>query len=250
MSENQTSLDHLLDGRVVLRQPKQGYRAGSDPVFLAAGTAARAGQSVLDLGCGVGAASLCLLARIPGLSVTGLELQPALAALAGENAAANGFADSFAVVQGCLAGMPDDLKRRSFDHVITNPPWYGQGTASHPPVESKRIGHMEDVLDLAGWLAEAVKRIRPRGHLTVVHRADRVGDILVALTALKMGAVRIYPLWPRAGAAATRIVVTARKDVRTPTTLSSGLVLHAESGEYTAAAQSVLRDACSLPGQE
>ncbi|HLO78590.1 MAG TPA: methyltransferase, partial [Magnetospirillum sp.] len=137
-----TTEDHFLGGRLVIRQPEDGYRAGSDPMFLAAAVPARAGDRVLDVGCGVGTASLCLLERVPGLSVVGLELQPGLAGLARANAQANGFPDSLQVVEGCLTEPPGGVPYHAFDHVITNPPWYEPGTIRPPAAESKAIGHM------------------------------------------------------------------------------------------------------------
>jgi tRNA1Val (adenine37-N6)-methyltransferase len=90
--ENQLTDDKFLCGRLRLLQPEKGYRAATDAVLLAAACPAVAGQSVLDLGCGAGAASLCLAARVPGLRLTGLEVQPEYADLARRNAARNGIA--------------------------------------------------------------------------------------------------------------------------------------------------------------
>ncbi|CAA7620548.1 tRNA1(Val) (adenine(37)-N6)-methyltransferase [Magnetospirillum sp. UT-4] len=241
-----TTTDHFLGGRLVIAQPVRGYRAGSDPLFLAAAVTAQAGETALDLGCGVGTAALALLARAAGVRATGLELQPELAALARRNAEANGLADRFRVVEGCLGTPPPELKGAAFHHVLTNPPWYEPGSVQDPEADSKRIGHVEGEVDLAAWLAAALRRVRPRGHLWVVHRADRLGDILAALAPLRVGGVRVFPLWPKAGQPATRVVVAARKDVRTPLEVLPGLVLHHADGSYTAGAESVLRGASPL----
>lgn len=240
-----TTEDHFLGGRLVIRQPVNGYRAGSDPMFLAAAVPGRAGERVLDLGCGVGTASLCLLARLPELQVVGLELQPGLAGLARANAEANGLADRFRVAEGCLTEPPADIAYHAFDHVITNPPWYEPGTIRPPAAESKAIGHMEEV-ELAQWLKQAVRFLKPKGRLFVVHRADRLGGILAGLNPLKVGEVRVFPLWPKEGKAATRVVVAARKDAKTPLEVMPGLLLHHADGTYTDKADDILRRGAGL----
>lgn len=241
-----TTEDHFLGGRVVVRQPRDGYRAGSDPMFLAAAVPGRAGERVLDLGCGVGTASLALMARLEAVRVTGLELQPELAGLARFNAERNGFAERFTVVEGCLTAPPALIRGQGFDHVITNPPWYEAGTIRVPAAESKAIGHVEGDLDLAAWLKAAVRFLKPKGRLFIIHRADRLGDILAGLKPLKVGEVRVFPLWPKPGRAATRVVVAARKDAKTPLDVLPGLMLHAEDGGYTQRADDVLRRAAPL----
>lgn len=237
--------DHFLGGRLVIRQPVNGYRAGSDPMFLAAAVPGRDGERVLDLGCGVGTASLCLLARLAGVAAVGLELQPGLAKLARANAEANGMADRFRVVEGSLIAPPEGVPYHHFDHVITNPPWYEPGTIRPPAAESKAIGHMEEV-ELAAWLKQAVRFLKPKGRLFIVHRADRLGDILAGLNPLRVGEVRVVPLWPKAGKAATRVVVAARKDAKTPLEVQPGLLLHHPDGTYTDKADDILRRGAAL----
>jgi tRNA1(Val) A37 N6-methylase TrmN6 len=238
-----TSDDRLLGGRVRLRQPLHGYRAAIDPVLLAAAVPAVEGDSVLDLGCGVGAAALCLLARLTGVRVTGLEVQPELAALARENAASNGFADRFTVVEGSLLAPPP-LVQDGYDHVMTNPPFLAEGSGTRAPVLSKATANMEEgEVDLGAWIKAAAKLLRPKGRLALIHRADRLGEVLNALGRRGLGEVRVLPLWPRAGRPAGRVIVTARKGVRTPLELLPGLVLHGEGGAYTEAAEAVLRRA-------
>src|SRR5512146_1145606 len=84
-----TSEDAVLGGRLRLRQPLKGHRVGHDAILLAAATGGNSGEHAADLGSGVGAAGLALAARVPGLKVALVEIDPALAALAAENALLN-----------------------------------------------------------------------------------------------------------------------------------------------------------------
>lgn len=238
-----TSSDHFLGGRLVLRQPRDGYRAGSDPVLLAAAVTAVAGERVLDLGCGIGTAGLCLLRRVPGLHLTGLELQPQLAGLAVANAVANGLDRQVRVVEGCLTARPQSLRGATFDHVVTNPPWYEPGTIQAPRAAGKAVGHLEGEADLADWLKAAVKYVRPKGRLWLFHRADHLGRILAGLCPLPVGEIRVVPVWPKPGRAATRVLVAARKDSKAPMEILPGLLAHRPDGAYTDQAGAILRDA-------
>jgi tRNA1(Val) A37 N6-methylase TrmN6 len=237
--------DAFLGGRIRLRQPAEGYRAAIDPVLLAAAVPAVAGERVADLGCGVATAALCLLARVPGATVAGLELQAALAALAAENAALNGCADHLAVAVGDVADPPSGYEAGSFDHVMLNPPYLEPGAARAPALELRRIATVEGAPPLEAWLARALDLLRPRGSLTVIHRADRLERLLTAL-ASGAGGLAVFPLWPRQGEEARRVLVQARKGSGGPLRLLPGMVLHETSGTYTAAAEAVLRDAAGL----
>jgi tRNA1(Val) A37 N6-methylase TrmN6 len=242
---NEISEDKVLDGRISLRQPRDGYRAAIDPVFLAAAVPAKDGESVLDLGSGVGAASLCLAARVPGCRILGLEMQAALVALARENIALNGMVGRVDAMIGRLEAPPPRLAPGSYHHVMTNPPYVEAGTGTPAPHAGKAAATREGGVDLAAWMRFAVNMLRPKGTLVAVHRADRLDDLLAALRG-KVGEIMVYPLWPKPGRAAKRVLVRGRKGVAAPMALLPGLVLHDEDGRYTAGAEAVLRHAAAL----
>jgi tRNA1(Val) A37 N6-methylase TrmN6 len=230
--------DALLDGRIRLRQPADGFRAAIDPLFLAAATPVNEGELVLDVGSGVGTASLCLAWRQPGCRVIGLEPQPELVALARDNIALNGMTGRVETIIGGVQAPPPRLAPGSFHHVMTNPPYHKGGSLS--PHAGKAMANTESELDLAAWMKACITMLRPKGTLVVVHRADRLDELLAALRG-KVGEVILFPLWPKAGRPAKRILVRARKSVQSPLTLHPGLVLHQEDGAYTQDADSVLR---------
>lgn len=238
--------DKFLMGRLRLWQPAKGYRAATDPVLLAAACPARAGESVLDLGCGAGAAGLCLAVRVPGVVLAGLEVQPDYADLARRNAARNGVA--MEVVEGDLAAMPRAL-RREFDHVIANPPYYGAGGTPSPVAGRDRA--LRVATPIAAWVAAAGARLRPGGWLTMIFATPCLPEALAAL-APKLGSAVVLPLEPRIGRAPPRVILQARKGGRAafrllaPFTLHEGAAHDGDRENYTPAATAVLRDGADL----
>ena len=234
------SEDGFLDGGIRLLQPAAGYRAAIDPVFLAAAVDAAPGERVLHVGAGHGAASLCLARRAEGCLVTGLETQPRLAGLARENARANGLEPFVRVVEGDLAAPGPALREGGFDHVMANPPYRDGGEGAGPRDRERAIAYSGNGIPLEGWIGFMHRMARPKGTLTLIHRADRLDRILSALHG-RCGGVAVFPLWPKAGAAARRVVVRARRGVARPAVMCPGLVLHEPDGAFTAAADAVLR---------
>lgn len=239
--------DGFLGGRLRVLQPRRGYRAATDPVLLAAAVPAQPGQSVLELGCGVGVASLCLGFRVPDLRLAGLELQPAYAALARANALRNGI--PLEVCEGDLAGMPTPL-RTSFDHVIANPPYYrpGSGTGA---ADAGRETAMREATPLAAWIEAGIRRLAPRGILTLILAADRLPATLTALDG-RMGSTRLLPLAARPGRAAGRFIIQSKKGGKAPFTLLAPFILHdgevhdGDRDSVSTPAALILRDAGAL----
>ncbi|HET6468397.1 MAG TPA: methyltransferase [Geminicoccaceae bacterium] len=239
------SLDALLGGRVAILQPADGYRVAIDTVLLAAAVPAVAGELVLDAGVGTGGASLCLAARVPGVRIVGLDNDPAALGLASASVERNSMSERIRLVLGDLASPPELASGGGFDQVMTNPPFLPRPHMTLPVVRSRAAARGE-VVGLAAWIAACLALLRPLGRLTLVHRADRLDDVLAALHG-RAGEVTLFPLWPKAEApAARRVIVAARKGARGPARLARGLVLHAADGRFTAAADAVLRDGAPL----
>ena len=234
------SEDTLLGGKVRLRQPVDGYRAAIDPVLLAASLDAAPGQRVLEAGTGHGAAAICLAHRVPECIVTGIEIQPHLVRLANENARLNNLGGSVQVMIGDLVRPLPRIAVGSFDHVMANPPYLEAKRADLSPRAGHVTANVEGEAGLDVWLSFMLRMVRNKGTITLVHRADRLDDILMLLSGMA-GDVTVFPVWPKHGRAANRVIVRARKGIRTPMSLSAGLVMHEEDGAYTAAAEAILR---------
>lgn len=232
--------DSLLGGRVRLLQPARGYRIAVDAVLLAAAVDAAPGQRILDLGAGVAAIGICLAARLPGCSVVGVELQGALAELAERNANLNGVADRVrTVIHDLATPLPAALGR--FDHVVTNPPYLAAAVADPSPNPSKALATVESSADLARWLTVATTAAEPAGTLLVIHRSDRLNEILGHLDRLGWGDVTVKRLPP-----AARVLVRARRADRPRRRDAPPLTLHRPDGRYTDEAEAILRHAGPL----
>jgi tRNA1(Val) A37 N6-methylase TrmN6 len=150
------------------------------------------------------------------------------------------------MIQGDLGRPPPRLSGASFDHVMTNPPHLAAGRASPSPHAERALAHAETTVDLAGWVAGCLRLLKTDGHLTVIHRADRLGEVLATLLG-RAGDVIVFPLWPAAdGRPAKRVLIQARKGARGPLRLAPGLVLHEPDGGFSARAEGVLRDGLAL----
>jgi len=239
------SEDSLLGGRVKFRQPVDGYRVAIDPVLLAAAVPARADDHVLDIGCGAGAASLCLAHRVDGCRVAGIDSDRAMVRLAGDNAELNGMRARIVVMVGDLLRPPQRIEPGSFAHVMANPPYLEAGTATAPPDGGKARAHLEGEADLAAWVRFALTMARAKGSITFIHRADRLDHLLAQLSG-RAGEITVFPLWAGPGKDARRVIVQARNGVASPARLSPGLVLHEADGRYTEAADAVLRHGAAL----
>ncbi len=241
--------DAILGGQVRLRQPRHGYRVAIDTVFLAAAVPIGDGEMAVDVGAGVGAASLCLARRVQGCRVSGIEPQTDLVRLAGENVALNNLIGRVDIMVGSLSRPPMRLAPGSFHHAMANPPYLEASRAQASPNPAKATANMEESgvsgAGLGDWLRFCLAMVRHKGTVTIIHRADRLDDVLAGFKGVA-GGVIVYPLWPDAkGTPAKRVLVRAVKGASSPMRLAPGLVLHSDGG-YTPAADAVLRDGAAV----
>jgi tRNA1(Val) A37 N6-methylase TrmN6 len=243
--------DGALGGRLRLKQPRRGHRIGHDAILLAAACPARAGERVVDLGAGVGGAGLAVALRVPGAMVTLVEIDAGLAALAMENARLNGLAArvSVAVLDVtaparalAAAGLtPDSVAR-----VLMNPPFNDPVRQRESPDRRRRLAHADPGGTLVAWIKTAARLLQPRGTLTLIWRAEGLGEVVRALGPA-FGGVAVLPVHSKADEPAIRILVRATKAGRAPLALLPGLVLNDRAGRPTVESEAVLRAGAVLP---
>ncbi len=243
--------DAVLGGRLRLRQKRRGHRVGHDAILLAAATQAHSGDRVVEFGSGVGAAGLALALRVPDAEVTLVEIDPELSALAADNIARNGMSERVRVVTFDVTGAAGDFAAHGIppgtaDRVLMNPPFHDPSRQNESPDPEKRLAHAAPEGTLTSWVDAASRVLHSAGVLTLIWRADGLGDVLAALGG-SFGGVAVLPVHGRAGQPAIRILVSARKGSRAPLALLPGLTLNDEDGKPTAEAEAILRGAEPLP---
>ncbi len=245
MDDTQVTEDRVLNGRVRLRQKAGGYRAGMDAALLGAACDAGPGERVLEAGCGVGGALLAAATRRPDVRFHGVERDPDAAELARGNAVLNDLAGRVEISTGDIQAGFRALGLPVFDAVMSNPPFFDDPGALRAPSPAKTGAWMADG-GLAAWTGFLLKAVREGGSITIIHRADRLADIL-ALLAPKAGSFRIRPIQPFADAPAKRVMVRALKTGKAPLALLPALVLHErDGGQHSAAAEAILRGEADL----
>ncbi len=242
--------DAFLGGRLTLAQPKDGFRAGLDSVLLAAAAQVGPGDHVLDAGSGAGVAGLCVLARVPGARLTGVDLDPEAIRLCTENAARNDLSDVCEFLEGNVFDLPALMGPGRFDHVISNPPFHDPNRERPSPRASKAAAHALHVEKPYGealglWIAACLGALKTKGRITLINRTEALPAMLKVLEG-PAGAIEVIPLWPKAGEPARRVIVRAQKGARAGAKLLPGFTLHEADGAFTPEIDAALRECAAL----
>jgi tRNA1(Val) A37 N6-methylase TrmN6 len=241
--------DAFFGGRLRLRQRKSGHRAGHDAMLLAAATPARPGDRVVDFGAGVGAAGLAIATRVSGIQIILIEIDEVLAELARGNAALNRIEANVIAMDlasGAEAFTGAGVAPDSVDVVLMNPPFNDPSRHRSSPDKSREIAHVADAATLESWIHAARRILKSRGVLTLIWRADGLGDVLAALDR-GFGSLAILPVHGNAATPAIRVLIRAIKSGRAPMALYPGLMLNDESGVPNKQVQEILAGRGALP---
>ena len=238
--EDSLSEDYLLGRKIILFQPKQGFRVSIDAVFMAAAVPAKKGQRIFEAGSGSGAAALCLAQRVADIQIVGIEILPEMVSLASYNIRVNGKAEHVTVINGDITGLQPPNLYGVFDHAMVNPPFLKDTDGNLPKNPIKARAKTLSEYSLADWISGICMNIKRRGTITMIWRADRLDFALTALHK-EFGEICLFPFWPKLGKSAKRVLIRARKGVKSPMKLSAGLTVHKDTGEYTCACESVLK---------
>lgn len=243
--QNDVVENALLGGRVRLRQPAKGYRAGMDAALLAAAVQAKPSERVFEAGCGAGAVLMQVAARRPGVLLAGLEREAPAADLARQNAELNACADRTAILSGDVAAGFKPLDLPPGDWAVSNPPFFDDEAALRAPSPGKRAAWIADD-GLVAWTDILMASVKDGGRILIIHRADRLADIL-GLLGEKCGSFAILPIQPFADQPAKRVLVRAIKRGKAPLVLHPALMLHDRSGaKHTPDAEALLRGEADL----
>jgi tRNA1(Val) A37 N6-methylase TrmN6 len=241
--------DAFLGGQLRLRQPRSGHRAGHDAMLLAAAVSARAGDRVVDFGAGVGAAGLAVARRVPGLDLVLVEIDRALADLARGNAAANAIAADVIVLDvtsGADAFAAAGLSADSVDAVLMNPPFNDPARHRASPDKAREAAHLAAAATLESWIHAARRILKSGGVVTLIWRADGLGEVLAAL-GRGFGSIAILPIHGDASRPAIRILISAIKGGKAPIRIDAGLMLNDESAVPNKQLQDILAGKGVLP---
>lgn len=234
-----SAVDRLLGGRLLLRQPRRGHRAGTDAVLLAAAAGVAAGDVVLDVGSGAGTVGLMLALREPDARVRLLEREPALVACAEENIILNGLADRVEVEAGDLWARRE-TSRRDASLIVSNPPFYAAGAGRASPDGLRARAHGFEEGSHGDWLRASLRRAQPHARVVLIHRPDALPALLAAADG-RLGGLRVRPILPREGQDAVRILIGGVVGSRAALGMAAPLVLHGPDGAFTASVEAIHR---------
>ena len=205
------------------------YNITSDAVLLADFAAKIRVGKILDVGVGTGGAALCLLAQSPDLQITGIDVSEIMLSECAENVKLNG--QNLELIQADIFNWKT---ARTFDAVITNPPYFKGTPRQLPPCggvaerkqSAARCGGGQNNIhhntDLYEWTKACLKRVRPRGYFFTIVDATAAGEVIAALQAGRAGALEIQPLFGTKNTA-ERVLISARLGVKTGAKIYKGI---------------------------
>jgi len=241
--------DAFLGGKLHLRQPKSGHRAGHDAVLLAAATPARSGDRVVDLGAGVGAAGLAVARRVEGIKLVLVEIDEGLAELARGNALSNAVAAETIVLDvtsGARAFAAAGLSPDSVDVVLMNPPFNDAARHRASPDKAREVAHVATTATLEGWIHTARRILKSGGDLVMIWRADGIAEVLAALDR-GFGSLVVLPVHADVTSPAIRVLVRAAKGGKAPARIQPALILNDDSAQPNRKVQDILEGKVVLP---
>lgn len=239
-----TEPDLWLGGRLSLVQPPRGaHRAGTDAVLLARLLAPAPGTTLCDVGAGTGAVGLAYAKLFSEIRVILVEGDAGLAAMARANAVANGLSERVETIEAdvlapgrerAAAGLTSGFA----DLVVTNPPYFEAGSQRVSPYPGKASAHHFETNGFERWVRTCCDLLRPGGQFGMIHRADHLPNCLDTMRN-RFGAITMRAIQARNEHPAIRLLIRGVKGSRAPFSLLPPLVLHDDSGAFTAEARAL-----------
>ena len=236
-------MPELLPGERVDDLERKGYRIiqdpekfcfGMDAVLLSDWADAKKGDRVLDLGTGTGIIPILMAARTEAGQLSGLEILPEMAEMAGRSVLLNNLQDRIDIVEGDICRASEIFGSSSFDVVTSNPPYMTGGSGLKNPDTTKAIARHELLCKLEDVVREAARVLKPGGHFYMVHRPFRLVEIIKTMTAYKLEPKRMRMVHPFADREPNMLLIEGIKGAGRQLNVEKPLVVYESPGKYTA----------------
>ena len=189
-------IDDLELNGLKLKQDPKGFCFGLDAVFLANYAKCEEGETVVDLCTGNGIIPVLLTAKIPAKKIYGIEIQKEVAELAQENIEFNNLAEKVEIINEDLNNIVDIFGKSKIDVITCNPPYRTRGCGMINEADTKAIARHEIKCTLEEVIKISSTLLRPLGKLFMIHRPDRICDILCLMREYKIEPKRIKFIQP------------------------------------------------------
>jgi tRNA1Val (adenine37-N6)-methyltransferase len=217
--------ESILDGRLRVFQPADGYRFSIDSILLARFVSVREGDRVLELGAGCGVISIAIAALYRPSKIIAVEIQPGIAAMIRRSAAINEMQSVIHAIEGDLRSLADpEIAASGFDVVVANPPYRAKNSGRESPDEGRRVARSETAATLEDFIAAAALHLRDGGRAAFVFCAERFAELISVLRAHRLEPKRIRFVHPAISKPATTVLIETRKGGGTEVTIEPPLI--------------------------
>lgn len=225
-------LTHLGRSHFQVLQKKQGFRFSMDAVLLAHFLQPPPGSAVLDIGTGCGVIPLLLLAQQPQLHIDGLEIQEDLAQMASRSMALNRVQQYIHISQGDVTALPPTANSR-YDYIYSNPPFFSVGTGKISPLPQIALARHELACTLKQLLTHSARLLKPKGHLVLIHRAERLPELLELCRQFRLAPAQLRLIHPRLELPASLCLLEAVKGRQCTLNILPPLIIYDQQQQYT-----------------
>lgn len=214
-------------------QKTDGFCFGVDAVLLSHFAQVPKGGSVIDLGTGTGIIAVLIAAKKSPARVVGLEIQPEIAEMASRSIELNGLGETVSIVQGDIREAVAMFGASSFDAVTTNPPYMTKGGGLINPADSKAISRHEILCTLSDVVSAAGKLLKPGGKFSMVHRPQRLADIICAMRENSIEPKLLRFVHPSPGKKPNLILISGTKNGNPELRVQEPLYVYDSQGNYS-----------------
>lgn len=232
LKENEKIEDLQCKGLKII-QNKKWFCFGMDAVLLANYCEFKKGSKVVDLGTGTGIIPLILYAKKNISLAIGVEIQPEVAEMASRSVQLNGLDDSIKILNIDLKEVTSYLEPNSFDAVVSNPPYKMTNSGIKNPNDQKAISRHEIMCTLEDVIKNASKLLKQYGKFYMIHRPDRLVDIMCLLRQYKLEPKRIRFVHPKANEKPNMVIIQASKNGNKELKFDTPLYVYNEQGQFS-----------------